>query len=274
LKFFPEEGLRGKGFLCGQGKVSAGGQIRFHIISMETADSTNSAAMELGEGDAPHGTVVTACRQTRGRGRLGRLWVSPEGNISMSILLRPALAPAEVPLLTMSAAVGCALALREATGISVEIKWPNDLMVSGRKLGGILTETKLRGRRVLFAVVGIGINVNTGAGDFSPELWRTATSLRAETGREIPKDGLMTNILEGIGFWYGMLITGRKDRVLDEWRNLSSTLGHKVRISAGRETFEGVAEALDDEGRLVMRLCSGARKVISVGDVTMVRSGV
>jgi len=247
------------------------GQIGSHVISLKTADSTNSIAMELGAGDAPHGTVVVASRQTMGRGRLGRLWVSPKGNISMSILLRPTLRPAELRLLTLSVAVSCAQALKKVTGVHIGIKWPNDLMVSGRKLGGILTETKLRGKRVIFVVVGIGINVNSDANDFSPELWRTATSLRAETGREVPKDILMTEMLDRIGFWYGMLTTGGRECILNEWRNLSSTLGRKIRISTGKETLKGFAEALDCEGNLVVRLCSGARKVISAGAVTMVR---
>ncbi len=239
------------------------------VISMGTVDSTNAVAMELGERDAPHGTVVAADRQTKGRGRLGREWVSPAGNIYMSIILRPALTPTDAALLTMTAAVASARALRELSGLHVEIKWPNDLMVSGKKLGGILTEMKSKGRRILFAVVGIGINLNSGADDFSPELRTTATSMRIETGKKFPKTSLISRILNEMEVWYDKLAQGGRDRILDEWRRLSTTLGRSVRIISGKETLEGIAEALDGDGRLIVRLPSGIQKVISAGDVTI-----
>ena len=243
----------------------------WNVISVDTVDSTNTVAMELGDKDAPHGTVVLADRQTKGRGRLGREWASPAGNIFMSILLRPAVPPADAVLLTMTAAVACTRALRDATGLHVGIKWPNDLMVSGKKLGGILTEMKSRGRRVLFAVVGIGINLNSEAADFSSGLRTTVTSLRAETGKKIRKTGLIFRILREMGLWYDELIQGGRDRILDEWKGLSVTLGRRVRITSGSEMLEGFAETLDEEGRLIVKLASGVRKVVSAGDVTMVR---
>jgi BirA family biotin operon repressor/biotin-[acetyl-CoA-carboxylase] ligase len=241
------------------------------VISMDTVDSTNTVAMELGERDAPHGTVVVADRQTMGRGRLGRQWVSSAGNIFMSILLRPTVTPANAALLTMTAAVACARALREATGLLVEIKWPNDLVVSDKKLGGILTEMKSRGTRILFVVVGIGINLNSGAADLSPELGATATSLQVETGRDILKTGLISRILREIRLWYDEMTQGDRDRILDEWRRLSHTLGRKVRITSANGSFEGLAETIDEEGRLIVRLPSGIRKALSTGDVAMVR---
>lgn len=241
------------------------------VISKGTVDSTNTVAMELGEKDAPHGTVVVADRQTKGRGRLGRSWISPAGNIYMSILLRPALTPADAPLLTLTAAVACARALREASNLRVEIKWPNDLVITGKKLGGILTEMKSRGDRILFVAVGIGINLNSGVTDFPPELREAATSVSMETGKKISRTGLLQRVLEEIGLWYDALTKGETDRILDEWRHLSSTLGKSVRITAGNETFEGVAEALDGAGRLIVKSLSGIQKVINAGDVTMVR---
>jgi BirA family biotin operon repressor/biotin-[acetyl-CoA-carboxylase] ligase len=227
--------------------------------------------MELGDRGSPHGTVVVADRQTKGRGRLGREWVSPAGNIYMSILLRPAVAPADAMLLTITAAVACARSLRETTNLQVEIKWPNDLMVSGKKLGGILTEMKTRGPRILFAVVGIGINLNSGPADFSPELSATSTSLKVETGREIPKNALISRILREMESWYNELTQGSRGRILKEWRCLSCTLGRHIRITSVNETVEGVAETLDDEGKLIVKLSSGIRRVISAGDVTVVR---
>jgi len=120
-------------------------------------------------------------------------------------------------------------------------------------------------------VVGIGINLNSGAADFSPELSTSATSLRVETGRKILRTGLISSILGEMRLWYDELTKGDRDRILDEWRRLSSTLGSDVRITSVNETFEGVAETLDKEGRLIVRLSSGIRKVVSAGDVAMVR---
>ncbi len=255
----------------GQVKSPVAGKMKWNIISAEMVDSTNTVAMELGGRGAPHGTVVVARRQTAGRGRFNRSWISPEGNIYMSILLRPVLALSALPLLTLTAAVACARALKETAEFPVEIKWPNDLMASGKKIGGILTEAKSRGKKVLFIIVGIGINLNSDAADFPPELRAIATSLKAETGREIRKNGLIRNILREMESWCGTLMEGRSDRVLDEWKRLSSTLGRSVRITTGEGVFEGVAETLDETGRLVLRLASGARKVIGSGDVIMAR---
>ncbi len=255
----------------GQGISPFAGKMSWNIISIETVDSTNTVAMELGERGAPQGTVVVARRQTGGRGRFNRPWVSPEGNIFMSILLRPALALPELPLLTLATAVACARALKEIAGLRVEIKWPNDLMASAKKLGGILTEAKSRGKKVLFVVVGIGINLNSDAADFPTELRESATSLKTETGKEIPNDSIIHKVLEEIERWYGMLTEGNSRQILDEWKRLSSTLGKNVRITTGEGIFEGVAETLDEAGRLVLRLASGARKVVGSGDVIMAR---
>ncbi len=206
----------------------------WNVISMDTVDSTNTVAMEMGEKDAPHGTVVVADRQTKGRGRLGREWVSPSGNIFMSVLLKPTVTPAEAALLTMTAGVACVRALREATGLQVEIKWPNDLMVSGKKLGGILTEMKSRGPRILFAVVGIGINLNARGSDLSPELSTTATSLRIETGRKILRNGLISGILCELRLWYDELSQGDRGRILTEWRTSLSHFEEKCEGYRGR----------------------------------------
>ncbi len=189
----------------------------------------------------------------------------------MSILLRPSLELSDIPFLTIVAAVACARALRKVTSAPVEIKWPNDLMLSGRKVGGILTESKSKGGKTLFAVVGIGINLNSAAGDFPSELRETSTSIRIEKGRKVPKDDLVASIVEEMEVLYDMLIKRGKGRILDECRQLSCTLGRSVRVIAGDDLFEGTAEALDRDGRLVVRLQSGDRKVVNAGDVTMVR---
>lgn len=234
---------------------------------METVGSTNAVALELAEKDAPHGTVVVAHRQTKGRGRLGRTWVSPSGNIYMSIILKPPLSPADAPLLTMTASVACARALRETTGLLVGIKWPNDLMVLERKLGGILTEVKSRGSELVFAVIGIGVNLNSDIEEFPPDIKEIATSVRTETGQKYSRNLVISRILDETEFWYDRFMKVGREGLLDEWRHLTFTLGKKVIVVAGEEMITGVARDIDKEGRLIVELVSGGSRKISAGDV-------
>ncbi|MCL5023009.1 MAG: biotin--[acetyl-CoA-carboxylase] ligase [Nitrospirae bacterium] len=250
----------------------AGREIGKELISLGTVDSTNTVAAELAERGAAHGTVVIAEAQRKGRGRLGRTWVSPAGvNIYMSIILRPCLRPAAAPLLTIAAAVACVHALRTSTGLHVEIKWPNDLMVGRSKLGGILTEVKSKGNSLLFAVIGIGINVNSGLEDFPPGIREEATSVLLESAKRHSCKILISSLLKETGFWYEELIKRGSEALLEEWRRFSSTTGSCVRVAAGNEVFEGIAEDIDGEGRLMVRLSSGALKPVSAGDVTKLR---
>ncbi|MFA4828689.1 MAG: biotin--[acetyl-CoA-carboxylase] ligase, partial [Thermodesulfovibrionales bacterium] len=158
------------------------GDIGREIIFFESIGSTNTAALELAEKGAPHGTVVIADRQTKGKGRLGRTWVSPpKKNIYMSVILRPEIEPKDATLLTIMTAVSCAKGVMKSTGLKAEIKWPNDLMISSKKLGGILTEMKSDPDGIVFAVIGIGINVNSKTkNDFPPDIRGIATSIREE----------------------------------------------------------------------------------------------
>ena len=244
-----------------------------NVISLETVDSTNAFAVELGERQAAHGTVVVAEKQTKGRGRLGRTWASPSGgNIYMSVLLRPSVRLEDVTILTVMAGVACVRALRDATGVPVAIKWPNDLMVDGKKLGGILTEIKSASGRVSFAAVGIGINVNADFGNFPPDIRDLATSLKIETGVRYPKNSLITGILKEMGHWYDILLKTGKRPLIEAWRSFSPMLGRQVRVvMINSETLTGIAQDITDEGMLLVRLPSGAVKTISAGDLTVLR---
>jgi BirA family biotin operon repressor/biotin-[acetyl-CoA-carboxylase] ligase len=248
------------------------GDIGRNIIFLEEVESTNTFVMELGDLDALHGTVVVAECQTKGRGRLGREWSSPHGgNIYMSILLRPGITINDATPLTLMAAVASARALREETGLRVEIKWPNDLMANGRKLGGILSETKARAGRAVFVVIGIGINVNIEPADLPEEVRETATSVKHETKRSHSRAILLASILKEINSWYSLFSKGGKDLVLREWKRLSSTLGNHVRVETEGETVFGLAEDIDGDGRLLLKLPSGRKKSIRSGDVKTVR---
>lgn len=249
------------------------------IIFAESLESTNAFAMELAEKGAVHGTVVIADKQIKGKGRLGRTWVSPpKSNIYMSVILRPEIEPKDATLLTIMAVTACAHAIRNSTrnesfptGLNVKIKWPNDLMLSNKKLGGILTEMKSDPDRILFAVIGIGINVNSKAKDFPPDIQAIATSVREELGKAQSRTLLISGILKDMDHRHKVLIRAGRKPLLEEWKKLSATLGRKVKVTAGRETFIGVAENINDEGLLILRLASGSLKKISAGDVTMLR---
>ncbi len=285
-------------------KILVKGDFGKEIIFRESLDSTNTLAMELAEKGVSHGTVVIADRQLKGRGRLGRTWFSPpKGNIYMSVIVRPEIEPKDATLLTIMSAISCSRAVRNSTGIEVKIKWPNDLMVSERKLGGILTEMKSDQDRIVFAVIGIGINVNTRLDAFPSDVRAVATSVIEEFNNpslptqksphppfikggqggikdggaggfeksEISRTLIIAAILNELERWFKVLIKGGRIQLINEWKKLSSTLGRKVKVVSGKDTFSGIAEDIDDEGMLILRLPSGGLKKISAGDVIMLR---
>jgi len=215
---------------------------------------------------------VLADSQEKGKGRLGRFWISPSGvNIYMSIIMRPEADPEEATLLTLMAAVGCTIALRRVTDLNISIKWPNDLMASDKKLGGILTEMKTCPGRVIFAIIGIGINVNVDIDVFPYDVKKIATSVKNETSKVYSRTEIIAEILNELDKWYKILKGMGKKILLTEWQRLTSTLGREVKVSVGKETFAGLAESLDDKGMLILRLMSGELKRISSGDLTILR---
>jgi BirA family biotin operon repressor/biotin-[acetyl-CoA-carboxylase] ligase len=243
------------------------------VLLFESVDSTNERALALPASELPDsGAVLIAESQTNGRGRHGRRWVSPPGlNIYLSAILRPSCAPRDATLLTVIAAVSAASALRNRTGLGIRIKWPNDLMVNGRKIGGILTELRSGRGKISRAVIGMGMNVNSEAADFPAELREIATSVWAETGEKFSRTEIIIEILTELEGWYKRFIKEGRLPVLEEWKRLSSTLGKKVRVVLGTETISGIAETIDAEGMLMVRLRSGETRRVSAGDVTELR---
>lgn len=162
------------------------------IHRFETTDSTNDRAKELARQGAPEGVVVVSEAQTAGRGRYGRSWESPAGkNLYFSILLRPKMTVEEAPRLTVVSGIAIAKFLRKEIPLQATLKWPNDIYYRSRKMGGILSELEIEKEKLSFVVVGIGLNLNSHAGDFSPDLQKTATSLFLETGREWDREKLL-----------------------------------------------------------------------------------
>lgn len=242
------------------------------IIFFETINSTNTCAMELADKGYPEGTVIIADAQTEGKGRLERKWLSPqEKNLYMSIILRPVILPRDAAILTLMSAVACTSAIKRSSSVPASIKWPNDIMVSDRKLGGILTEIKADMDRIFHAVIGIGININLEAGDMPDEIKAIATSIKNETGDVLSRAEVAVEILREMDRWYSILLSNGKKPVIKEWLRLSSTIGKVVRVTIGDKVFTGIAENIDEEGMLMLKLPDNTVKKISAGDVTILR---
>jgi len=234
-------------------------------------DSTNRVAMELGYTNEPEGTVVIAEEQTAGRGRAGRNWHSERATgIYATLLLRPKISPVQAPLLTMMAGLSAHAAIQAQTGLQPDMKWPNDLMLNGKKLGGILTEMHAEPTVVRFVVVGIGINVNQEK--FPAELSAIATSLRAETGRGQSRLELLARLLREFETDYNRFLRDGSGSVTERFTQVSSyASGKKVRVTNGKETYIGVTAGLRPEGLLQIRREDGALVTVLAGDVTETR---
>jgi BirA family transcriptional regulator, biotin operon repressor / biotin---[acetyl-CoA-carboxylase] ligase len=217
----------------------------------EEVGSTNDVALQLAAHGFAEGTLVGADMQTAGRGRQGRHWVSPPGaGLYVSIILRP---PAGVaPLLTMAAGVAAADGIREATGLIVSLKWPNDVYVGSRKLAGILAEGGTSGSALDFVVLGTGINLMPAA--YPPDVASRATSLEFELARPVDRGLVLATCLAGLAHRYRQLMTGKREPVLSAWRVYGAhTLGRAVECTVGSRTISGVAEDINDRGELLVR---------------------
>ena len=242
------------------------------VICYGSVGSTNELALSLPAAYSEAGTAVIADSQTKGKGRLGRVWVSPPGiNIYMSALLAPKIPPRQAFLLTVAATLASASAIRDITGLDLKVKWPNDLIVGNKKIGGILTELRSAAHRIRCAVIGIGINVNSGKGNFPAELSSSATSMMVETGNSYSRNEVISEILNELERWYEELLVAGGASLLAAWRSLSETIGRDVRVARYADVLSGVAEGIDENGMLILRLPSGDRKRISSGDVTELR---
>lgn len=242
------------------------------IFYFPAIDSTNLYAKKLAANGAAEGTLVIAEGQTQGRGRMGRSWLSPAGkSLLFSVILRPPLQPNEVFRLTILSSWAAARAIARQTPLAPQIKWPNDILLQGRKVGGILIEFAADQDRVSFAVVGIGLNVNFDPLAY-PELAGAATSLAKELGQEVDRLGLLVALLRELDRGYRLLLTGPEsgfEAIRAEWRASLIVLGKQVRVSCGEEVQEGLAEEVDENGALILRDAKGKRRVIYTGDVSL-----
>lgn len=245
-----------------EGKVSK-------IFHYQEIDSTNNKAKQLAAEGAEHGSLIVAERQTAGRGRRGRTWISDEAdNIYMSVLLRPKFVPDKAPMLTLVMAYSAAKAIRNLTGMDIEIKWPNDLVWNGRKLVGILTEMSVKEGKIEYVVVGVGVNVNTEY--FAKEVEDTAVSIRQATGKMWKKETLITAIMQQFLEDY---------KVFEQVENLSNiqavynellvNAGREVCILGEKESYHAKALGINEFGELLVLREDGTKEAIYAGEVSV-----
>jgi BirA family biotin operon repressor/biotin-[acetyl-CoA-carboxylase] ligase len=240
------------------------------IRVFEETTSTNDVIEKLARDGVKEGVVVFAESQTKGRGRLGRKWMSPtHKGLWFSVLLRPELSPQETTQLTVASATALRRAIKNVAGLAAEIKWPNDLLIGGKKVVGILTEMHAEVDRVRHVILGIGVDVNQDAAEFPPELRKIATSLRIAAGEEISRAELATEILRELDFDYARICGGKFPAVADEWEAGCATIGKNVAVQMGARLIRGRAESLDDDGALLVRSEHGHLERIIGGDVTL-----
>ena len=226
--------------------------------------STMEIARQYARQGAVEGTVVVTDEQTRGRGRLKRSWLSPKGSIALSIILYPEID--QLPSIIMLTSLAVVHSIKAVTGLKSQIKWPNDVLINGRKVCGILVESDVRGKTVNYCIIGIGVNANLRISDL-PEGQTIATSISGELGREVSRLSLVRRLLIEVERLYLALSTGRS--VYEEWRDSLITLGRYVSVDTGEEILDGVAESVARDGSLSLRSTDGSIMSVVVGDVTL-----
>jgi len=240
------------------------------ILFCHEIGSTNEWAKELATYGAQEGTVVIAETQTNGRGRLDREWHSPVGGLWFSLILRPKLHPTEAVKLTFVAGLAVTKVLHEIFGLDVETKWPNDVLVNGKKICGILTEMNTTGESVNFVVVGVGVNANFDVEKaFPKELIGVATSLENELRRKVRLEELFGCLLEKLENLYELLINEGFNPILREWKGYAGFLGRLVDVTSATERLTGLALDVDHDGALVIKPKDERIRRIFVGDVSL-----
>jgi len=237
-------------------------EIGRRVTSLATTASTMDVARDEAIAGAPHGAVVIAEEQTAGRGRFGRRWVSPAGkNLYLTLILRPD--AGRLRALSMIVPLAVCRAVEAVTPLRPVIKWPNDVLAAGRKLAGVLIQGESSGAEPVYALAGIGLNVNDPIDD--PEIAGIATSLSRELGEETSRETVLAALLNELEDAY----KASPDDVHSGWRSRSATLGQSVRLTFRDEVYEGTAEDVDNEGSLILRLADGTRRTFEAGEVTL-----
>lgn len=241
------------------------------VIFFDTTDSTNIQASMLGEKGAENGTLVLADTQTKGKGRLQRAWFSPNySNLYFSILLRPPIPPKLSGWISLACGVALAKVIRSHTGLSARIKWPNDILVNGKKLGGILIESHVQGDAIKHLILGIGINVNTSR--FPKEISNLATSLKKELGHSIQREPLLVALLKGLEDQLESFYQIGSKELSNEWKQFSDSIGKQVSVTFADRVISGLATDLDTHGELLLEMSDGTVTSVISGDIVHLRN--
>ena len=240
------------------------------IVFLHEATSTNDFAKELANYGADEGTVVLAENQSAGKGRLGRVWLSPRGGLYFSIILKPKIKISDAVKLVFVASLAVAESIRNLYGLKVETKWPNDVLVDGKKVCGILAETSSIGERLKFVVLGVGVNANFNVKEaFPKELQESATSLQDMLGRKVEIEKLFKKLLERLERLYTLFLKNGFTQILEKWKKFAGFLGHRVEVLSDNQKWIGLALNVEEDGSLSLKLEDGTVKRFLFGDVTL-----
>lgn len=241
------------------------------VVCFDSVGSTNEVAKRFARSAASTGLVVIADQQTRGRGRLKRAWFSPRGaGLWFSIILRPSVHTDRAGLISILAATAVSQAVEAQLKIDVDHKWPNDLLIRGRKFSGILLESEYESNVLRYIVLGIGINANQSESDFPPELLTTATSLRLATGTRVDRETLLIKLLQEIEYQYQLFESRKYDKIVDDWKRKCMHFQQSVLLQHGSEKVPGICHDIDNYGRLVLRQESGRLIFVNSGEMSLV----
>lgn len=246
------------------------GRIGRRIVAFRETDSTNLLAFRLAEEGAEQGVVVLAESQSGGKGRLGRRWESPSGvNLYCSVILRPVMSPVRAPQLTFLSAVAVARAIEAVTPLHPQIKWPNDILVNGMKVAGLLNEMSSETDTIHFVVLGIGVNINMRKEQFPQGLRHPASSLLIESGSSVSRVDFTRSLLSALDTLYDDYLARGFAPIRDEWISRGMARGCRVRVSSGDAEMEGTVSGIDDDGALLLRRSDGVSERVLAGDVTI-----
>lgn len=242
-----------------------------HIKFLEEVDSTNLYAKRIADSDFEDGMIIIAEEQLKGKGRIGRVWASPKGKgIWMTIMLKPKINPADAAKITLLAACAVCRAIEEISGVYAKIKWPNDIVLNGKKLCGILTEMSAELDEINYLIVGIGVNANIDLGDFPKELQATATSIKIEKGSSVVRKELTAAIINNFENYYKTFLEkGSIKEYINEYKEKSAVLGNEVIVTSSSLEQRGTVVDISEEGQLLLKVEDGSIKEIISGEVSV-----
>ena len=249
-------------------RACRGGRLGKKIHYFHQLDSTNLFAVKRAQEGGEEGEIVVAESQRHGKGRMGRSWFSPPGlNLYLSVILRPKLHPLHASQITLMSAVALAETAQFFVAEPVSIKWPNDILVNGKKLAGILTESSCDPDRIHYVIVGIGVNLNLSRELLPDALRDSATSLLMLTGKPIDRTAFVCRLIRSLDQWYGELERKGFDRLAERWESFFALKGKRVRVEMAGQQVSGLASGIDKDGALILLLEDGSRRRVLAGDV-------